>query len=114
MNNYMNGGQGFQPTQFFLSPQGNVYLLNNSFEAQNIPTGTGFNAAICPSENLLYIKTLQGTSVYKFTPYQPEQSKPQQQKQQQPDYGAQIAELRKEIEQLKKKDDKGGKINELL
>ena len=50
---------------------------------------------LCPSEGTMYLKTLQGGAptliVYLIAPYE---QKPEQPPEPQPDYGAQIAELR--------------------
>ena len=117
MNGYIpyNQTQSFQGTQYFPQPQGNVYLVNNSLEVSNVPMGAGISMVLCPSEGLMYLKTLQGGApsliVYSISPYEAkaEQSQPQEP---QPDYGAQIAELRAQIEALKKS--KGGSFNELI
>ena len=73
--------------------------------------GSGLSVAICPSESIMYLKTLQGGApsliVYSIAPYEV----PVEQKQD-PDLSAQIAELRAEIEALKKP--KGGSFNELI
>ena len=66
--------QHYQQTpQLFPTPQGNVYVINNSLEIANIPMGTGFSAALCLSEKLLYLKTLQNGNpmllVYNLEPY---------------------------------------------
>lgn len=62
-----------QTPQLFPTPQGNVYFINNSLEIANIPMGTGFSAALCLSEKLLYLKTLQNGNpmllVYNLEPY---------------------------------------------
>lgn len=62
-----------QTQQLFPTPQGNVYFINNSLEIANIPMGTGFSAALCLSEKLLYLKTLQNGNpmllVYNLEPY---------------------------------------------
>ena len=62
-----------QTPQLFPTPQGNVYFINNSLEIANIPIGTGFSAALCLSEKLLYLKTLQNGNpmllVYNLEPY---------------------------------------------
>ena len=113
MNGYVpyNQTQSYQATQYFPQPQGNVYLVNNSLEVANVPMGSGLSMAICPSEGTMYLKTLQGGApsliVYSITPYEA----PAEQKQE-PDLSAQIAELRAEIEALKKS--KGGSFNELI
>jgi hypothetical protein len=73
--------------------------------------GSGLSMAICPSEGTMYLKTLQGGApsliVYSITPY--EAPTPQNEA---PDLVAQVAELRAEIEALKKS--KGGSFNELI
>ena len=48
-----------QTPQLFPTPQGNVYFINNSLEIANIPMGTGFSAALCLSEKLLYLKIMK-------------------------------------------------------
>ena len=112
MNGYIPyGSNAFQGTQYFPQPQGNVYLINNSLEVANVPMGSGLSMAICPSEGIMYLKTLQGGApsliVYSIAPYEA----PIEQKQE-VDFAAQIAELRAEIEALKKP--KGGNFNELI
>ena len=112
MNGYIPyGSNAFQGTQYFPQPQGNVYLINNSLEVANVPMGSGLSMAICPSEGIMYLKTLQGGApsliVYSIAPYEA----PIEQNQQ-PVLATQIAELRAEIETLKKS--KGGSFNELI
>ena len=62
-----------QTPQLFPTPQGNVYFINNSLEIANIPMGTGFSAALCLSEKLLYLKTVENGNpmllVYNLEPY---------------------------------------------
>ena len=116
MNGYIpyNNTNSYQATQYFPQPQGNVYLVNNSLEVSNIPMGAGISMVLCPSEGLMYLKTMQGGApsliVYSIAPYE---SKPEQPQEPQPDYGAQIAELRAQVEVLMKKQ-KGGSFNELI
>lgn len=116
MNGYVpyNQTQSFQATQYFPQPQGNVYLINNSLEVANVPMGAGISIALCPSESIMYLKTLQGGApsliVYSIAPYEPKVEQPQEP---QPDFGAQIAELRAQVEALIKKQ-KGGSFNELI
>ena len=115
MNGFIPYGvnQSYQGTQYFPQPQGNVYLVNNSLEVSNVPMGAGLSMILCPSEGTMYLKTLQGGApsliVYSIAPYE---SKPEQPQESQPDYGAQIAELRAQVEALKKQ--KGGSFNELI
>lgn len=49
--------------RLFPTPQGNVYIINDTLEVANIPIGTGLAVAICPSENLLYLKTFQNGQI---------------------------------------------------
>lgn len=112
MNGYIPyGANSFQGTQYFPQPQGNVYLINNSLEVANVPMGSGLSMAICPSEGTMYLKTLQGGApsliVYSIAPYEAPVSQNEV-----PDLATQIAELRAEIEALKKP--KGGAFSELI
>ena len=117
MNGFIPYGstQSYQGTQYFPQPQGNVYFVNNSLEVANIPMGAGLSMVLCPSEGTMYLKTLQGGApsliVYSIAPYESKESHLQPQEPQ-PDYGAQIAELRAQVEALKKQ--KGGTLNELI
>lgn len=114
MNGYIpyNQTQSYQATQYFPQPQGNVYLVNNSLEVANVPMGAGISMVLCPSEGLMYLKTLQGGApsiiVYNIAPYEQKQEETPQ-----PDYGVQIAELKSQIEAISKKL-KGGNLNELI
>ena len=105
MNGFVPYGstQSYQGTQYFPQPQGNVYLVNNSLEVSNIPMGAGLSMVLCPSEGTMYLKTLQGGAptlvVYSISPYEAKTETPTEPL---PDYGAQIAELRAQIEALKK------------
>ena len=69
---------------------------------------------LCPSEGTMYLKTLQGGAptliVHSIAPYEAKIDSPPEP---QPDYGAQIAELRAQVEALQKKQ-KGGSFNELI
>jgi hypothetical protein len=115
MNVYPYGHpQSYQGTQYFPQPQGNVYFVNNSLEVANIPMGSALSVVLCPSESTMYVKTLQGGAptimVYKIEPYEQSTTTPTAET---PDYGAQIAELAKQIEALKTR--LGGKnLNDLL
>lgn len=103
MNGFVPYGttQSYQGTQYFPQPQGNVYLVNNSLEVSNIPMGAGLSMVLCPSEGTMYLKTLQGGAptliVYSIAPYEAKIDSPPEP---QPDYGAQIAELRAQVEAL--------------
>jgi hypothetical protein len=91
MNGFVPYGstQTYQATQYFPQPQGNVYLINNSLEVANVPMGAGISIALCPSEGIMYLKTLQGGApsliVYSIAPYE---SKTESTQEPQPDYGA--------------------------
>lgn len=65
--------QTFQSQQFFPQPQGNIYLINNSLEMANVPTGVGLSAAICLPEGVMYLKTIQNGNPmfvgYKISPF---------------------------------------------
>ena len=114
MNGFVPYGntQSYQGTQYFPQPQGNVYLVNNSLEVSNIPMGAGLSMILCPSEGTMYLKTLQGGAptliVYSIAPYEAKDPPEPQ-----PDYGAQIAELRAQVEALMNSK-KGGSFNELI
>lgn len=114
MNGYVpyNQTQSYQATQYFPQPQGNVYLVNNSLEVANVPMGAGLSVVLCPAEQVMYLKTLQGGApslmVYSIAPYEQKEASQQEI----PNYEIQIAELAKQIESIKKQ--LGGKLNELL
>ena len=62
--NYMNNQPQqnfaqFQTPQMFPQPNGNIYSINSSNELTNIPVGVGLSAALCLSENMLYLKSIQ-------------------------------------------------------
>lgn len=78
MNNFpqvnsVNPQGRFSPSMF-LTPQGNVYIINSPFEVANVPMGSGVSVAICPAENLLYLKMYQNgapsLAAYKLAPYE--------------------------------------------
>lgn len=81
MNNFNPYGanQFFQPQQYFLQPQGTIYMISTSNEINNVPVGQGVSAAICLNENLFYLKSLQnGVPViigYKLSPIENGDSK---------------------------------------
>lgn len=93
--------------QYFPQPQGNAYLINSSLEVANIPISGAVTLALCTSENLLYLKSMQNGNpvflVYKISPY--ENEKPSIA------YEDRIAALENEIKELKKG---GASIHELL
>lgn len=109
-----NNFQGYQSQQFFPQPQGNVYLINNSFEVANIPVGTGVSVAICMNEEVVYLKTIQNGNpmvmAYKLTAYIPEKAP---QSSEIVNVLNSLSDRLTQIEnQLKKSS--GGKINELV
>lgn len=76
MNNFSPTGAAtnrFTPSMF-LTPQGNVYIINSALEVANVPMGTGMSVAICPTENLMYLKMYQNgaptISAYTLAPYE--------------------------------------------
>ncbi len=112
----------YTPGQFFPQPQGNLFLLNNSLEVANVPMSNGISAALCLSEGLLYLKTIQGGNpmlmAYNVSPYTAE-NKPMEMEpkslnieQTLQDYGNQIRALTEEVKILKK--NSGGRLNEQL
>ena len=61
MNNFSPTGAAtnrFIPSMF-LTPQGNVYIVDGALEVANVPMRTGMSVAICPTENLMYLKMYQ-------------------------------------------------------
>ena len=75
MSNNIYGVPNFYGSQqpMFPQPNGNIYVISNSLEVANVPTGAGITAALCQSESLLYLKTVQNGVptflAYKLTPY---------------------------------------------
>ena len=76
MNNFSPTGaatNSFTPSMF-LTPQGNVYIIDSALEVANVPMGTGMSVAICPTENLMYLKMYQNgaptISAYTLAPYE--------------------------------------------
>ena len=76
MNNFSPTGAAtnrFTPSMF-LTPQGNVYIVDSALEVDNVPMGTGMSVAICPTENLMYLKMYQNgaptISAYTLAPYE--------------------------------------------
>lgn len=65
---------GFQQqTPIFPQPNGNVYLIQNSLEVANVPTGAGVTIALCMAENLMYVKAIQNGQpaflAFRLSPY---------------------------------------------
>ena len=75
MANNIYGIPNFYGSQqpMFPQPNGNIYVISNSLEVANVPAGAGITAALCQSESLLYLKTVQNGVptflAYKLTPY---------------------------------------------
>ena len=76
MNNFSPTGAAtnrFTPSMF-LTPQGNVYIIDSALEVANVPMGTGISVPICPTENLMYLKMYQNgaptISAYTLAPYE--------------------------------------------
>lgn len=125
----------FQSQQFFPQPQGNVYTINNSLEVANVPMSAGLSVALCLSEGLLYLKSMQNGNpmfmAYKIIPYDNVKDNQNNGNSNNSNTG-QINEvlgnlikefqkcrdkvnlLEEEITKLKKNDTGGGKINELI
>ena len=66
-------GQQQQSQQMYPQPNGNVFLVNSSLEAANIPVGLGTTVAISLNDNLMYLKNaangVPNTLAYKLVPY---------------------------------------------
>ena len=76
MNNFLptSAATGRFTPSMFLTPQGNVYIIDSALEVANVPMGTGVSVAICPTENLMYLKMYQNgaptISAYTLSPYE--------------------------------------------
>ena len=113
MNNFSPTGAAtnrFTPSMF-LTPQGNVYMIENSLELANVPMGAGVSIALCPSESLMYLKMYQnGTpqiAAYTIIPYEKKENEIENSK---------LQEIISRIESIEEKllNKKGGQINGLL
>ena len=120
----------FQSQQFFPQPQGNVYTINNSLEVANVPMSAGLSVALCMSEGLLYLKSMQNGNpmfmAYKIIPYDNTKDNQQNNQQSQSNQNEwlgvivenfqklqeKVKHLEEEVENFKK--GSGGKINELI
>lgn len=102
MANNIYGVPNFYGSQqpMFPQPNGNIYVISNSLEVANVPAGAGITAALCQSEGLLYLKTVQNGVptflAYKLTPYT-ESPKMQQQEN---DLEVRLATLEKQLSTL--------------
>lgn len=106
--------QNFQSNaaqQFFPQPQGNVYLINNFLEMANVPTGIGITIALCLSEGVMYLKTIQNGQPmvvgYKINPLENEPKEEPTD-----NILTRLQNIEKEIEQLKQKS--GYNLNDLI
>ena len=108
-NNYPFQTQ--QNTNFFLQPQGMVYSINNSLELSNVPVNGGVSVAICLSEEMCHIKTIQN-GIPTVTSYRlvPQNSSIRQDK----DIKEILTELDQRLRALEKGTNKGGRLDELI
>ncbi len=112
----------FQSQQFFPQPQGNIYLINNFLEMANVPTGVGISAALCLSEGVMYLKTIQNGQPmvvgYRISPFDKEENSQKEaphtetQNPKLEEYDNRLKALEKEIAELKQKT--GYNLNELI
>lgn len=95
----------YQGTNFFPQPQGNVFVINSSAEVSNIPASSNLSAILCPSEQLLFVKSIQNGAPsllgFSLTPYELRQSSAQD---------SRVSALEQEVAELKKLI-KGGRLN---
>lgn len=102
MANNIYGVPNFYGSQqpMFPQPNGNIYVISNSLEVANVPAGAGITAALCQSESLLYLKTVQNGVptflAYKLTPY----TESPRMQQQENDVEIRLAALEKQISTL--------------
>lgn len=119
-NNYFNQPMPqYQAQQFFPQPQGNVFLINNTLEVANVPVSSGLSIALCMSEGIMYLKSLQNGNpvlmAYNLTPYNVPQSQTQDRSEKTENYEDRIKNLEKQMENIiKKLNNAGGKISEQL
>lgn len=102
MANNIYGVPNFYGSQqpMFPQPNGNIYVISNSLEVANVPAGAGITAALCQSESLLYLKTVQNGVptflAYKLTPYTESPKMPTQEN----DLENRLATLEKQLSTL--------------
>lgn len=102
MANNIYGVPNFYGSQqpMFPQPNGNIYVISNSLEVANVPAGAGITAALCQSESLLYLKTVQNGVptflAYKLTPY----TESPRMQQQENDVETRLATLEKQLSTL--------------
>lgn len=125
-NNYYYSNPMFQttpsaqPQQFFPQPQGNAYLINNSLEVANVPMSGGVSVALCMSENIMYLKTMQNGNpmfmAYKIFPYDNKEQNNIDNNEifikQLNDFSDRLKDIEKKISNLIKNN--GGNLNELI
>ena len=99
-------GQQQQPQQMYPQPNGNVFLVNSSLEAANIPVGMGTTAAISLNDNLLYLKNAANGAptvlTYKLVPYSepPKAAPPVQQQISEPNLEQRMTMMEQQLQQL--------------
>ena len=115
----------YQNQQVFPQPQGSSYIINNSVEISNIPMGMGISVALCLSEGLMFLKTMQNGNpilmAYKITPYTQENNSTTQGSQTiQQSSSLDLTKLEQKVNDLEqqiselKKIKTGGRLNEQL
>lgn len=101
--------------QIFLQSQGSVYIINSSAEVNSMPISAGVSVALCFSEGMCYLKSMQNGKpmilAYNLIPYTPEKS-------QEEEKGKTIEDLLNSYDQrlktLEDQNKKGGQLNELI
>lgn len=105
VQNSASFGTNFSTQQFFPQPQGSVYVINNSAEISTIPMGSGISTAICMSEGLMFLKTLQNGNpvlmAYKIIPYSQEQNNSSNNMDK--ESGEELQTLKNRVEEIEKK-----------
>jgi hypothetical protein len=105
VQNSTSFGANFSTQQFFPQPQGSVYVINNSAEISTIPMGSGISTAICMSEGLMFLKTLQNGNpvlmAYKIIPYSQEQNNSSNNMDK--ESGEELQTLKNRVEEIEKK-----------
>lgn len=105
VQNSTSFGTNFSTQQFFPQPQGSVYVINNSAEISTIPMGSGISTAICMSEGLMFLKTLQNGNpvlmAYKIIPYSQEQNNSSNNMDK--ESGEELQTLKNRVEEIEKK-----------
>lgn len=122
-NQMFSAGSPAQTQQFFPQPQGNAYLINNSLEVANVPMSGGVSVALCMSEGLMYLKTMQNGNpmfmAYKIIPYDNNNSNNDRNETSQNDlitkqlndFNTRLSTIEQKLTNLK---NNGGNLNELI